>query len=219
MSVRTYVRGDSDKISAQKALLTNFCVFKNFTIVQEYTDLDTLMNDISKGEILLISDLTRLSKSTRGALQIVTDLHQRNISLISLKENLDLSGPMSGIIIPVLSLFYNLETKPVVTENTKPRTRAPFGYKFIGKDKELEPVPAQQEVIQKIKELYAAKKKYLQIANQLNSEGLNHTLSLNKKSSKVCKFHAETIKRILIDEKMIPGKRLPLEDRIRNVPT
>src|SRR5690606_41487956 len=50
----------------------------------------------------------------------------------------------------------------------KLRSRSPFGYKFVGKDQDL-----QQQVVEKIKALHAEALGYNEIAKKLNDEGDN----------------------------------------------
>lgn len=108
-----------------------------------------------------------------------------------------------------------------LSKEGKLRSRAPFGYKFVGKDRDLEPEPSQQAVIEKIKLMHAANMKLAQIAKELNTKGDNLVLLNNKKTlpeHKIPLFYAQTVKRILQDQGIIPlanpDNRVSLEQRI-----
>ncbi len=97
------------------------------------------------------------------------------------------------------------------------RTKAPFGWKYVGWDKDLESVPEQQIIIKRVIEMHKQGMTLSGIATRLNTEGANSCLTLNKASDKVQVFYGQTIKRILMNEGVIKDekiKTLPLQQRI-----
>lgn len=87
----------------------------------------------------------------------------------------------------------------------------------VGWDKDLESVPEQQIVIKRIVEMHKQGMTLSGIATNLNTEGVNSCLTLNKNSDKVQAFYGKTIKRILMKEWIIKDekiKRQPLQQRI-----
>jgi hypothetical protein len=78
----------------------------------------------------------------------------------------------------------------------KLRNRQPFGYKFVGKDKDFEEIPEQMIVLNKILIWHDRGINNSKIAKYLNDSGDNIVLSLNKKD-KIQLFYPETVRNIL----------------------
>lgn len=232
-------------LSTQRKRIEEYCSFKNLKLTEVYEDsglsakdmqhrpaLQRLLIDTKKGEFLIVTDLSRLSRNTKDALTMFEDFRNRGINFVCMALNMDLSTPIGQMMLTVISAVATLERQNIsahvshnmkmLSKEGKLRTRPPFGYRFIGKDKDLEPEPEQQKVIEKIKAMYAQSMKYAQIAKSLNDQGDNQCLDNNKKnpSDKEKLFYAETVKRILIDHSVtlrntetIPD-RTPIEQRI-----
>ena len=101
------------------------------------------------------------------------------------------------------------------------RSSAPFGFRFVAKDKDFEPVPEQQEVIKKIIEMFNEDPCISRIVDKLNEEGFNRVLNLNKKMTRERKFTRYLVTTILVDYKVIePSEsmkgRKSIEDRIKS---
>ena len=237
-----YQRDNGISMENQRNKIRLYCEFKGYNLSKIYEDvavsgsdtnrpsLQLLLSETSKGDYIIISDLSRLSRSTFDALDILAQFDKIGANLVCLSPELDLSSAFGRMIFTVLMAFYNLERETIsmnVSENMKYlssqgrlRSRACFGYKYIGKDKDLIEEPSQQQVLKEILVMHAEGMKLAQIANKLNEQGKNVTLLNNKKTipDKTPIFHAQTIKRILIDQNILiptkPIKRPPLEQRI-----
>lgn len=68
-----------------------------------------MMNYIREGDTIYIKDFSRLSRSTSDLLNIIEELKNRNIRLISLKENLDTSTPTGKLMLTMVSAIYEFE--------------------------------------------------------------------------------------------------------------
>lgn len=230
-------------LETQQKRLQAHCDYKGWNLVKVYTDagisgkntdrpgLQSLMNDIQKGEIVLICELSRLSRNTKDALTLFEFFKEKGANFVCLAPDMDLGTPIGQLIMTVLMAVHQLERQNIsmhvsnnmqrLSKEGKLRSRAPFGYKFVGKDRDLQPEPSQQAVIEKIKNMYTANMKLAQIAKELNAKGDNLVLPNNKKTlpeDKVPIFYAQTVKRILQDQGIIvdskPDDRAPLERRI-----
>lgn len=65
----------------------------------ERPELQKLLSILSEGDVLVVHDFSRLSRSTADLLNIVDDLNKRGVSLISNKENLDTSTPTGKLML------------------------------------------------------------------------------------------------------------------------
>ena len=164
------------------------------------------------------------------AIKTAEELFEKKIYLVSLKDKVDLSTAMGKCVFTMSCAFFALERDKTsertsaalqhLSKEGKLRAKPLFGWKYVGPDKVLEPVPEQQAVIKRIIELYKGGMKVSGISTKLNQEGLNTCLTLNKKpedQGKVQIFYPQTVKRILMDEGLIKDekiKRPPVQQRI-----
>ncbi len=82
--------------------------------------IDELMQMLSETDMLIVTELSRLGRSTAEVLAIVNALVERNIRLIMIKQNLDINHQdmNSKIIITLFSLFAELE-RDLISQRTK----------------------------------------------------------------------------------------------------
>lgn len=68
-----------------------------------------MMNYIREGDTIYIKDFSRLSRSTRDLLNIIDELKNKEIRLISLKENLDTSTPTGKLMLTMIAAINEFE--------------------------------------------------------------------------------------------------------------
>lgn len=102
--------------------LREYAKQRGFAIFDEYVDvcsgvkekrpaLDKLLKDAfnRKFSILLVSALDRCSRSVSHMLSLVENLQHHGVSLISLREQFDLSGPQGRLMLTVMSALAAME--------------------------------------------------------------------------------------------------------------
>ena len=120
-----YLRASTDKqdLSHQKLEILEFarrqglCVdeYLELTISSRKTSkqrrIDELTQKLEETDTLIVTELSRLGRSTAEVIALVNTLVERNIRLIAIKQNLDISRQdmNSKIIITLFSLFAELE--------------------------------------------------------------------------------------------------------------
>lgn len=62
-----------------------------------------------EGDTLYIESISRLARSTKDLLSIVEQLQQKNVELVSLKENIDTSTPQGRFVLTVFGALSELE--------------------------------------------------------------------------------------------------------------
>lgn len=241
--VSTQYQEDGQSIETQVKRIQSHCDYKGLNLTKIYTDsgisgknmnrpaLQELMKDMTKGSYVIISDLSRLSRNTKDALNMLEEFKTRGVYFVCLSPDMQFdANPISELIFTILMAVHKLERENVskhvsmnmqrLSKEEKLRSRPPFGWKFTGKENDMEEVPEQQAVRNKIIELHKQGNTYSKIAQILNSNGDNSVLSLNKRdNSKVCIFYAQTVKSCLIDAGVVEGKgsyqdRKPIQKRI-----
>ena len=83
--------------------------------------IDELIGKLEQKDTLVVSELSRLGRSVGGVASIVDKLIQKNINLICIKENINLSGKhniQSKTMITMFSLFAEIE-RDLISERTK----------------------------------------------------------------------------------------------------
>jgi DNA invertase Pin-like site-specific DNA recombinase len=99
-------------LSAQLAAL-DFC----HTVFQEKVsaasmdrpELDKLMSYVRKGDVVNVTKLDRLARSTKDLLEIVEDLNKRQVSLKVMNINLDTSTPTGKLMLTMLGAIAEFE--------------------------------------------------------------------------------------------------------------
>ena len=129
-----YLRASTDKqdLNHQKLELLEFARKKSLSI-DEFVEItissrknskqrriDELLCMLDDGDILLVTELSRLGRSTAEVITIVNSLAKRNIRVIVLKQNLDISQQdiNSKVTLTLFSLFSELE-RDLISLRTK----------------------------------------------------------------------------------------------------
>jgi len=239
----SYQVEDGQSMETQEKKIKSHCEYKGLELVRLYKDagisakdtrrpaLQSLLKEAEEGDYVIVSDLSRLSRNTRDALNMFEEFKERNIKFVCLSPDIDLSTPVGNLLLTIMMAVHHLERQNIgahvssnmqrLSREGKLRTRPPFGYKFVSKDQDYDPVPEQLEVKDKILRMHCEGKKLSQISTQLNLDGDNRVLNMNKRSQadKTSVFYPQTIKRILIDYGAMTAEgacanRAPIDQRI-----
>ena len=129
-----YIRASTDKqdLNNQKLGILEYARQNNLT-VDEFIEItvssrktskqrriDELLQKLADSDTLIVTELSRLGRSTSEVIALVNGLVQRNVRIIIIKQNLDISKYDMGskIIVTLFSLFAELE-RDLVSLRTK----------------------------------------------------------------------------------------------------
>jgi DNA invertase Pin-like site-specific DNA recombinase len=164
-----YLRASTDKqdLSHQKLELLEFArnkslkidSFIEITISSRKTSkqrrIDELLQTLNDADTLIVTELSRLGRSTAEIIALINDLVKKSIRVIIIKQNLDISehDMNSKIIITLFSLFSELE-RDMISLRTKEALHAKKaqGVK-LGKPKGTLQKSKFDKDVEKIKEL------------------------------------------------------------------
>ncbi len=120
-----YLRASTDKqdLNSQKLEILEFArkkevkidEFVEITISSRKTSkqrrIDEVLQTLAESDTLVVTELSRLGRSTAEVIALINELVERNIRVIILKQNLDLNthDMNSKIVITLFSLFAELE--------------------------------------------------------------------------------------------------------------
>jgi len=164
-----YLRASTDKqdLSHQKLELLEFArnrslkidSFIEITISSRKTSkqrrIDELLQTLDDADTLIVTELSRLGRSTAEIIALVNAMIKRSIRIIIIKQNLDISqhDMNSKIIITLFSLFAELE-RDMVSIRTKEALRAKRAQGIkLGKPKGTIQKSKFDKDVEKIKEL------------------------------------------------------------------
>jgi DNA invertase Pin-like site-specific DNA recombinase len=198
-----YLRASTDKqdLNHQKLELLEFArkrgikinEFVEVTISSRKTSkqrrIDELLQMLNQTDTLIVTELSRLGRSTAEVIALVNALIERNIRLITIKQNLDIQQQdmNSKIIITLFSLFSELE-RDLISLRTKEALAAKKGQgQILGKPKGTLQKSKFDQHVQRIRELLSyglsvrkiAKvlgyKNHIALNTYINKRGLHQT--------------------------------------------
>jgi site-specific DNA recombinase len=228
---------DGASLQTQIKRIQDYCSFKKLNLTKIYEDrglsakniegrpgLKQLLDDIQKGEYVLVTDLSRLARNTKDALNMFDFFKEKGAFFVCLNPDIDFSTGFGELMFTIISAINKLERQNIsanvkanlqrLSAQDKLRSRAPFGHKFVSKDRDMESDEEQQKVIEKIREMHIKGMNLTQIAGKLNQDGDNKCLNNNKKTKTgECFFQPTTVKRILVDNGVIVGDAKSFQNR------
>jgi len=83
--------------------------------------IDDLLNKLKPGDTLIVSELSRIGRSTAEVIGIVNELISKEVKFIAIKQNLNITDKMdmaTKVIVTMFSLFAELE-RDIISERTK----------------------------------------------------------------------------------------------------
>ena len=123
---------DLEKFKAGILLFSNDKGFGNVSFVEEKISgkvnwkrrkIYDVVSSLSKDDVLIVPELSRLGRSTLEVLEILKTLKDKDVNVYSVKEGLSLNGDMqSKIMATMLSLFSELE-RDFISARTKEALR------------------------------------------------------------------------------------------------
>lgn len=187
-----YLRASTDKqdLSHQKLETLEFAR-KNSLSIDDFIEItissgqtskrrriDELIDSLQEADTLIVTELSRLGRSTVEVIGLVNELIERNIRVIIIKQSLDIRSQdmNSKIIITLLSLFAELE-RDIIGLRTKEALYAKkLKGQILGKPKGTLQKSKYDKEVEKIKELLGYGLSMRKIVNFL---GYGNYVSLN----------------------------------------
>lgn len=140
--------------------------------------LQAMLSYVREGDVVVVSDFSRLARSTKDMLQIVQELTDKGVGLISLKENVDTDTPQGRFMLTVFAALAELERETILQRQREGITIA----KQQGKYKGRKPIPfnedkfrseckkwrdGEQSAVATMKKLNVKKNRFYQIVKKL----------------------------------------------------
>jgi site-specific DNA recombinase len=146
--------------------------------------LDTVMEMVRAGEVkhLIVYKLDRMSRSLRQAIEVVETLRKHNCQLHSITEKIDTSTSTGRFFFHVIGAIASWEAE-TISERTAAALQGkisrgervgsvPYGFQVSSDGIHLEPHPAEQQTLQRMKWYAARNYSATKIAGALNRDGI-----------------------------------------------
>ena len=95
--------------------------------------LKAMLEYVREGDVVVVSDFSRLARSTRDMLQIVQDLSEKGVGLISMKEHLDTDTPQGKFMLTVFAALAELERATILQRQREGIEIAKADGKYTGR--------------------------------------------------------------------------------------
>ncbi|WP_066257573.1 recombinase family protein [Neobacillus drentensis] len=126
--------------------------------------LQAMLDYMREGDTVIISDFSRLARSTKDLLELVELMQNKNVILVSLKENIDTSTPQGKLMLTMLGAINEFERMNMLERQREGIAIAKANGKYKGRK--------AIEIDEKFKGLYeqymARKINKTQFANELD---------------------------------------------------
>lgn len=76
--------------------------------------LKAMLDYIREGDVVVVSDFSRLARSTTDMLQIVKELTDKGVALISIKEKVDTDTPQGRFMLTIFAALAELERETIL---------------------------------------------------------------------------------------------------------
>lgn len=120
------VSTQNQKLDRQTDLLNEYGVEKIFEekvtgTKRERLELNKMLDQLRKGDVVIVTDLTRLSRSTKDLFDIVQTISDRGAEIKSLKESwLDTTTPQGKLLFTIFAGLSQFE-RDLTAQRTKER--------------------------------------------------------------------------------------------------
>ena len=123
----------------QKADVEKFFVDKVSSKSANRPKFDEMMNFLREGDELIVSEFSRLARSTTDLLNIVDSLTKKDVKVLSLKEQLDTSTPQGRFMLTIFGAIAEFERELILQRQREGIQIAKAAGKYKGRNSKKRP--------------------------------------------------------------------------------
>jgi site-specific DNA recombinase len=228
LRVSTEMQVERESLQNQEQALTAYCQTNDHSLHLyrdegvsakdiEQPQLQRLLRDVRAGRVtmVLVTKLDRISRSLHDLLDLMALFEKQNVQFISLRDNIDTSGPVGRFILHILGAIAELErgiTAERVAEDMKLRAKrgkwnggmTPYGRTLV--EGKLVTVSQEAAILRHIRDLLKEKRSWRGVVRALNREGkwtrewepVEVNGRVVRKGKPPAEWTAVTVKRVLL---------------------
>lgn len=95
--------------------------------------LKAMLDYVREGDVVVVSDFSRLARSTTDMLQIVKELTDKGVALISIKEKVDTDTPQGRFMLTIFAALAELERETILQRQREGIAVAKMQGKYKGR--------------------------------------------------------------------------------------
>ena len=95
--------------------------------------LQSLMNTIQKGDVVVVESISRFARNTRDLLGLVEKLTKKGVEFISLKEHIDTTTPTGRFMLTIFAAVAELEREHILQRQAEGIAAAKASGKHLGR--------------------------------------------------------------------------------------
>ena len=114
--------------------------------------LNAMIDYVREGDTVVVSEYSRLARSTRDLIDIIETLQNKGVTVISMKEKLDTSTPQGEFMLTVFAGIATLERKLMLQRQREGIAIAKANGKYKGRQSKQKP-----EVWESLKAMYMSR--------------------------------------------------------------
>ena len=123
----------------QNVGVTKFFVDKVFAKSAKRPKFDEMMNFLREGDELIVSEFSRLARSTVDLLNIVETLTKQDVKVRSLKEQVDFSTPQGKFMLTIFGAIAEFERELILQRQREGIQLAKAAGKYKGRNQKKRP--------------------------------------------------------------------------------
>jgi site-specific DNA recombinase len=203
---------DGESLERQEEKIRAYCSLKGITDVEIIADrgvsgfkssrpgFQRLISMCASKEasLIIVNDLSRLSRSVRDTLAFVEDVvNKHGVEFVSLQNDIDTTSPMGKAFLAISAVFNQLARDEVSmkvknmwahkrSKSEKTGGTIPFGYSLID-SKRLVPLADEQATVKHIHDLRASGHSLRDIVSNLHDRGIKTKTGREKWNPKIVK--------------------------------
>ena len=103
-------------------------------------DFKAMMAFVREGDMVIVESISRIARNTRDLLSIISELTEKGVEFVSLKENIDTTTPHGRFMLTVFGALAELERESILERQREGIEIA----KVEGKYKGRKPIPVDE---------------------------------------------------------------------------
>lgn len=171
MAMRYYVRVSSMEQKTDRQLLAyegadRVYVDKMTGATKDRPQLQAMLNDLKRGDVVVVKSIDRLSRSTKDLLDIVDTIKEQGAGLKILDMNIDTSDKLGEFFLTVLGAIGQLERKTIKERTREGIAIAKTKGKYTGRKKGA--IALKGDALERFKRFYGLGMNKSELAKEFN---------------------------------------------------